>query len=60
MGASHSQNMASLQHMFCKPLRAAGVGQASIHKGFHERKFGLTVWQALAADDVANHKHVGL
>ena len=46
--------------MLGQPLRAAGVGQACVQDGFHQRKFGRTVRQADAADHVADDKHVGL
>ena len=59
MGASHRHHMAALQHMFTEPLRPAGVGQARVEDGLHQREFGRAIGQACAADHVADHKHVG-
>ncbi len=60
VGAGHSQHMAALQQVFGQPLRAAGVGQAGIENGFHERKFRCAIRQMGAAHHVADHKHIGL
>ena len=60
MGASHGQHMAALQHMFAQPLGAAGVGQALVEDGFHQRELGAAIGQVCAADHIANDEHVGL
>ena len=60
MRACHSQHMAALQDVFCQPLRAAGVGQALLQNGFHQREFGRAIGQAGAANYVAHHIHIGL
>ena len=60
MGAGDGNHVPALQNMFRQPLRAAGVGQASIQNGFHQREFGVAIGQARPADDIAHHKHVGL
>ena len=60
MGAGHGQHVATLQDVFGQPLRAAGVGQAGVHDGFHQREFGAAVGQAGAADHVADHPDVRL
>jgi hypothetical protein len=59
VGARHSQHMAALQHMLGQPLRAAGVGQAGVQNGFHQRKLGAAVGQPGAADHIAHHEHIG-
>ena len=60
MGAGHGQHMAALQHMFTQPLGAAGVGQAGVQDGFHQRELRCAVGEAGAAHHIAHHKHVGL
>ena len=60
MRAGHGQHVAALQHVFGQPLRPAGVGQARVENGFHQREFGRAICQPRAADHVANHEHVGL
>ena len=59
MGASHRQDMSALQHMLGQPLRAAGVGQASVQNRFHQREFRAAVIQAGTADHIAHHIHIG-
>ncbi|MNY49216.1 hypothetical protein D3C86_1846150 [compost metagenome] len=51
--------MAAAQHMLAEPLRAAGIGYAGVEYGFHQRVLRTPVGQARAADDVADHEHVG-
>ena len=52
MGAGHGQHMAALKHMLGQPLRAAGVGQARVEDGLHQR--------VAPGDDVADHEEIGL
>ena len=59
MGASHCQNVPSLQHVFSQPLRPAHVGCAAVQNRFHQREFRRTVCQMGARNHVADHKHVG-
>ena len=59
MGAGHGQHVAALQHMFTQPLGAAGVGQAGVQDGFHQRELRCAVRQTGAAHHIAHHKHVG-
>ena len=58
--ARHRQHMAALQHMLGQPLGAAGVGQARIQNGFHQRKLRAAIGQPRTADHVAHHKHIRL
>ena len=59
MGAGHGQHVATLQHVFGQPLRAAGVRQAGVQNGFHQWELGSAIGQMGAADDVADDEHVG-
>ncbi|EKD96756.1 MAG: hypothetical protein ACD_23C01287G0002 [uncultured bacterium] len=59
VGSRHSQHMSALQHLLGQPLRAAGVGQAGVQNGFHERKLGAAVGQPGAADHIAHDEHIG-
>ncbi len=43
VGSRHRQHMLALQHVLGQPLRAAGVGGASLQNGFHQRKFGVAI-----------------
>jgi hypothetical protein len=43
-----------------QPLGAAGVGGTGVQNGFHQREFGGAIGQARAADDIADHIHIGL
>ena len=48
VGAGHRQHVPALQQLFGEPLRAAGVRQARVQDGFHERIAGCTVGLARA------------
>ena len=50
--------MPALKHVFRQPLRAAGVGQAGVENGFHQRKLGASVGQTAARHHVADHEDV--
>ena len=60
MGAGNGHDMAALQHVFCQPLRAAGVRQAQVQDGFHQRIARLAVGQARSRHHVTHHDVVGL
>ena len=60
VGAGHGQHVALEQHVFCQPLRAARVGGAGVQNRLHQRKFRAAIGHPGAADDVTDHKHVGL
>ena len=60
MRSGDGQHVAALQHVLGQPLRTAGVGQAGVQDGFHQREFGGAIGQVGAADDVADDEHVGL
>ena len=60
VGAGHGQHMALVQHVFRQPLRAAGVAGTGIQNRLHQGELGAAVGQPGAADNVADHKHVGL
>jgi hypothetical protein len=59
MGARDGDDMPTLQDVLGQPLGAAGVGQACVQNGFHQREFGSAIDQVDAADHVAHHIHVG-
>jgi hypothetical protein len=59
VGAGDCQYVAALQNLRRQPLGATGVGRARVKDGFHEGKLRLAVGTPAAADDVADHKHVG-
>ena len=52
--------MTPLQHVFGQPLRAAGVGQAGIQDGLHQRKFGLAIRLVNTAHHITDHEQVRL
>ena len=60
MGAGHRNHVATLQDVLGEPLRSAGVRQAGIQNGFHQREFGGAVAHVGTAHDIAHNKHVGL
>ena len=60
MRASDGQYVAALQHVFCKPLRAAGVAQARVQNRLHQGEFRRAIGQTGTADDIADHENIRL
>lgn len=60
VGAGNGDHMAALQHMLGQPLRSAGVRQACVKDGLHQRKLRRAITELRAADHVAHDKHVRL
>jgi len=52
--------MSTLKHVFSQPLRAAGVGQAGIENGFHQRELGSSIGETATRHHVAHHEDVRL
>ena len=57
--SGYRQHMATAQHVFRQPLRAAGVGQSGIQNRFHQRIFRRSIRQPCPRHHIANHKHIG-